>query len=172
MLSFDFGIYCARYDSPPPPSLLPSFSCWLFDLHCYIMKFGSVVAPVVDGNCRRTRGSFSVSWQAWIYPTYFSFTQTYFKTQCSSLMYPWAICWSREMCICICRCFRNAMNQHLWGAHLAQLVLSSSQLSAVAEITHWYQKTDSDDGIHIIFSSSWCFALSETCSQRQKPCRM
>lgn len=32
---------------------LPSFSCWLFDLHCNIMKFGPGVAPVVDGDVRR-----------------------------------------------------------------------------------------------------------------------
>lgn len=33
---------------------------------------------------------------------------------------------------------------------MAQLLLSSAQLSAVAEITHWYQKTVSDDDIRII----------------------
>lgn len=43
------------------------------------------------------------------------------------------------------------MNQLLRGANLAPLLLSSSQLSAVAEITHWYQKTHSDDDVHVMF---------------------
>lgn len=38
MLSFDFRIYSLHYDS------LPSFSCWLYDLHCNIIKF----SPDVD----------------------------------------------------------------------------------------------------------------------------